>query len=56
MPSLVDLRALKAAAQRLPLGHPLRDAVLATPDQLSREEAAPALEVIIRLAWVHRRT
>lgn len=42
-----DMRPVKAAVRRLlAVGHPLREAVLAEPDELSREEAAIKLSTL----------
>jgi hypothetical protein len=54
-PGPINVRLIKATAQRLPAGHPLREAILAAPDELRRAEAWPTLEVWMRLACPYRR-
>jgi hypothetical protein len=55
MNGVVDLRPVKAGAQRyLPAGHPLREAILAGPDELPRDSALPTLEAYVRMAWAGR--
>jgi len=49
--SCVDLRRLKRfVAKAYPLGHALREAVLADPDQLPLDEAVGKLPTYLRLA------
>ena len=54
-PDVVDLRSVKAGAQRLfPPGHPLREALCREPDVLPRSQAQVRLEVYLRWAWTYR--
>ena len=55
MPDVVDLRPVKAGAQRLfPPGHPLREALSQEPDVLPRSQAQARFVVYLRWAWTYR--
>ena len=51
-PGMSSLRPIKEAVQDLPSGHPLREVVLAEPDELPAEEYAAKAMVWARLAIV----
>lgn len=56
-PGPVNLRDIKAGVQRLfPPGHPLREALLREPDELTREDARSRLVAYVRLACAYRRS